>query len=91
MQRVRIEVGQKIGLWNMKTKIYQTIQGLIILFIKLQFSNQMQQAFRPLRILISNLDLNLNLNSNGLVTYIIPNAFVSSPIHLIHAFKLSLY
>ncbi len=29
---------QKVGLYNKKTKIYQTIKGLIILFIKLQFS-----------------------------------------------------
>ncbi len=29
------KVGQKIGLWNIKTKIYWTIKGLIILFIKL--------------------------------------------------------
>ena len=32
--RSHTEVGQKIGLENIKTKIYQTIQGLIILFIK---------------------------------------------------------
>ncbi len=37
-----MEVDQKVGLWNIKTKIYQTIKSLIILFIKLQFSNQMQ-------------------------------------------------
>ncbi len=66
----------------MKTKIYQTIKGLIILFIKLQFSNQIQQAFRPLSISNSNIDLNLNLNPNGLVTYIISDVFISSPIRI---------
>ncbi len=66
----------------MKTKIYQTIKGLIILFTKLQFSNQMQQAFRPLYNSTSNLDLNFSLNLNDFVTRIIPNAFVSSPIRL---------
>ncbi len=76
-----MEVSQKVGLWNMKTKIYQTIKGLIILFIKLQFSNQVQQAFRLLRISTSNIDLNLSLNSNGLIICIIPDAFVSSLIH----------
>ena len=38
----------------MKTKIYQTIKGLIILFIKFQFFNQVQQAFRPLYTSIFN-------------------------------------
>ena len=33
-----MEVSQKVGLCKMKTKIYQTIKGLIILFIKLQSS-----------------------------------------------------
>ncbi len=75
----------------MKTKIYRTIQGLIILFIKLQFSNQVQQAFRPLYILTSNLNLNLSLNCNGLIIYIIPNVFLSSLIYPIHDFRLSLY
>ncbi len=32
-----------------KTKIYQTIKGLIILFIKLQFSIRCNQTFKPLR------------------------------------------
>ncbi len=35
MQRSCAEVGKKIGPCNKKTKIYQTIKGLIILFIKL--------------------------------------------------------
>ena len=39
MQRLYIEIGQKVGLYNIKTKIYQTIKGLIILFIKLLFFN----------------------------------------------------
>ncbi len=39
----------KVGLYNKKTKIYQTIKGLIILFIKLQFSIRYNQAWRPLR------------------------------------------
>ena len=59
----------------MKTKICQTIKGLITLFIKLQFSNQVQQAFKPLRISSSNLDLNLSFNVNGLIN-------ASFPMHL---------
>ena len=51
----------------------------------------MQQAFRPLRISNSNLNLNLNLNPNSLITYIIPNAFVLSPIRLIHDSRPSLH
>ncbi len=35
MQRSRTKVGKKVGLRNKKTKIYRTIKGLIILFIKL--------------------------------------------------------
>ncbi len=35
MQKSRVEVSQKIGLWNKKTKIYWTIKGLIIPFIEL--------------------------------------------------------
>ncbi len=62
---------RKVGLYNKKTKIYQTIKGLIILFIKLQFSIRCNQVFRLLRTSISNLNLNLNLN--GLVIYIISN------------------
>ncbi len=73
----------KVGLWNMKTKIYQTIKGLIILFIKLQFFNQVQLAFRSLCTSVSNIYLNLILNLNGFITCIIPNTFVSSPIRLI--------
>ena len=34
-----MEVDEKLDLCNKKTKIYQTIKGLIILFIKPQFSN----------------------------------------------------
>ena len=37
-----MEISQNVSLWNIKTKIYQTIKSLIILFIKLQFSNQVQ-------------------------------------------------
>lgn len=33
-----MEIDQKIDPKNLKTKIYVTIHGLIILFIKLQFS-----------------------------------------------------
>ncbi len=69
------EIGQKIGQLNIKTKIYPTIEGLIILFIKLQLSNQMYQAFRPLCTSTSNLDLKLSLN-------LIALSFVLSPIHL---------
>ncbi len=58
---------QKVGLYNKKTKIYQIIKGLIILFIKLQFSIRCNQAFRLLRISTSNIDLNLNLNPNDLM------------------------
>ncbi len=89
----------KIGLCNKKTKIYQTIKGLIILFIKLQFSIKCNQAFRSLHTLTSNIYLNiylnLSLNPNGLVTYIIPDAFVSSPIRLItpdvHTIEVFIY
>ncbi len=72
----------KVSLCNKKTKIYQTIKGLIILFIKFQFSIKCNQAFRPLHTSTSNIYLNLSLNPNGLVTYIIPDAFVSSSMHL---------
>ena len=67
----------------MKNKLYQTITGSIILFIKLQLLDQIQQVFRPLYILTSNLNLNLSFNPNGLIIYIIPNIFVSSSIRLI--------
>ncbi len=77
-----MEVDQKISLWNLKTKIYQTIKGLINLFIKLQFSNQVQQVFRLLRTSTFNIDLNLNLNPNGLITSIIFDALVLSLIYL---------
>ena len=46
----------------MKTKIYWTIKGLIILFIKFQFSVKCNQAFKLLHISTSNNYLNLNLN-----------------------------
>ena len=39
---------EKIDLYNKKTKIYQTIKDLIILFIKLQFSIRCNQTFKPL-------------------------------------------
>ena len=67
----------------MKTKIYQTIKRLIILFIKLQFFTRCNELFRSLRTLTSNIYLNLSLNPNGLVTCIILDAFVSFPISLI--------
>ena len=79
----------------MKTKIYQTIKGSIILFIKFQFSIKCNQAFKPLRISISNIYLNLSLIPNSLVTYIIPNIFVLSLIRLmildIYIIKIFLY
>ncbi len=74
MQKSRVEVGQKVDLCIWKTKIYRTIEGLIILFIKLQFSIRCNQAFRSLRTSTSNIYLNLSLNSQrptGLVTCII--------------------
>ncbi len=61
----------------MKTKIYQIIDSLIILFIKLQFFHQLYQAFKPLHTSISNFDLNFSLNLMAL-------SFVSSPIYLFH-------
>ncbi len=77
---------RKVDLYNKKTKIYQTIKGLIILFIKLLFSIKCNQAFRLLRISNSNIYLNiylnLSLNPNGLVTYNISNTFISSSIRL---------
>ncbi len=71
---------QKVDRYNKKTKLYRTIKGLIILFIKLQFSIRYNQAFRLLR--TSNTYLKLSLNPNGFVTYIIPNTFISSSICL---------
>ena len=43
----------KIGLYNKKTKIYQTIKRLIILLIKLQFFIRCNQTFKLLRTSIS--------------------------------------
>ena len=40
VQELYLEVCQKVNLFIIKTKIYQIIKGLIILFIKIQFSNQ---------------------------------------------------
>ncbi len=60
----------KSGIIRRKTKIYQTIKGLTILFIKLQFSVRCNQAFGPLRTTIFQhlpqpqiIYLNLSLNS----------------------------
>ena len=78
MQKSHTGVGQKKSLWNKKTKIYQTIKGLIILFIKLEFSIKCNKIFK----LLHNIYLNLSLNSNGFVICIISNTFVSSPIRL---------
>ena len=66
----------------MNTKIYPTIKSLNILFIKLQFSITYNQAFRPLRTSSSNIYINLSLNPNGLVIFIIANIFISSLIYL---------
>ena len=44
VQKSCLEISQKVGLYNKKTKIYQTIKGLIILFIKPQFSNKVQSG-----------------------------------------------
>ncbi len=72
----------KVGLCNKKIKIYWTIKGLIILFIKFQFSIRCNQTFKPLCISTSNIYLNLSLNPNDLRPHHLydPNAFVSSPI-----------
>ncbi len=83
-----MEVSWKVRLCNKKTKIYQTIKGLIILFIKLQFSIRCNSVFTPLRTPTSNIYLNLSLNSNDLVTYIIPDAFVSSQYVCIISIRL---
>ncbi len=56
------------------------MEGLIILFIKFQFINQMYQAFRSLYTSILNLNLNFT-----------PLSFVSSMIHIFYDFKSSLY
>ncbi len=80
-----MEVGRKVGLCDKKTKIYWTIKGLIILFIKLQFSIRYNQAFRPLRTSIFKhlpQPQPQSQQSDGLVTCIIPDAFVSSLIRL---------
>ena len=91
MQKSHMDVGKrwKIGLCNKKTKIYQTIKGLIILFIKPQFFIRYNQAFRLLRISTSKylpqsqiIYLNLSFNSYNFITCIIPNIFVSSLIYL---------
>ncbi len=89
MQRSHAEVGKKIGLYNKKIKIYWTIKGLIILFIKLQFSIKCNQAFRLLCTSTSkHLPQYLSQpqlqyqRPDGLVTCIIPDAFVLSPIRL---------
>ena len=83
VQRSHMDVSKnwKVGLYNKKIKIYQTIKGLIILFIKLQFFIRCNQAFKPLRTLTSNIYLNLSFISNSFITYIISDIFVSSPIH----------
>ncbi len=77
---------RKVSLYNKKIKIYQTIKGLIFLFIKLQFSIRCNQAFRPLCTstfnVYLNIYLNLSLNPNGLITCIILDGFVSSSIRL---------
>ncbi len=44
----------KIGQLKVKTRIYETIEDLIILLIKFQFSSQVRQAFRLLYISILN-------------------------------------
>ncbi len=86
---------RKISLCNKKTKIYQTIKGLIILIINLQFSIRCNQAFRPLRTSTFNVYLNIYLYLNCLVTCIISDAFVSSSICLmtpnIHIAEISIY
>ncbi len=78
---------EKVDLCNKKTKIYQTIEGLIILFIKLQFSIRCNHAFRLLRTSTSkhlpqlpNIYLNLSLNPNGLMASLL----ASSPMHSYH-------
>ncbi len=89
----------KVGLCNKKIKIYQTIKGLIILFIKFQFSIRYNQVFRPLCISTSNvylnIYLNLRLNPNDLIIYIIPNTFLWSLIRLmtpdIHTTEVSMH
>ncbi len=74
----------KIGQLEVKTKIYQTIESLIILFIKSQFSNQVKYTFRLLYISIFNLNLNLNLD-------FMVSSFVSSPIYLFYDSRPSLH
>ena len=86
MQKSHLNTNRKVSLLKKKTKIYWTIKGLIILFIKLQFfifSTRYNQAFKPLHTSTSNIYLNLNLNPNSLVISIIPNIFVSSPLCII--------
>ncbi len=77
---------RKVGPCNKKTKIYQTIKDLIILFIKFQFSIRCNLAFRPLHTstfnVYLNIYLNLSFNPNDFVTCIIPNIFESSLIRL---------
>ena len=58
------------------------MKGLIILFIKLQFFIKSNQAFKLLCTSTFNIYINLYLNPNSLVSCIIPDIFVLSPIHL---------
>ncbi len=84
MQRSYMEDRSMVGQLKIETKIYQTTEGLIILFIKLQFFHKVQQAFKSLR--TSNSNLNLNLSFNTIVSL-----FVSFPIRLFPHSRPSLY
>lgn len=73
----------KLGQLNIKTKIYITIKGLIIFFIKLQFFNKI---FRPLDSYISQfLILSFNPNLNFTISLLI--LFL---IHFFHNSRFSL-
>ncbi len=83
---------QKVVLYNKKTKIYRTIKGLIILFIKLQFSIRCNQAFRSLRTSTFNIYLNIYFNLNGLVICIICICIIfNTPYDSRHTYSRGLY
>ncbi len=98
--RLHIESRLKVGQLKVMTKIYQTIESLMILFIKLQFYNQVCLAFSLLRISILNFILNLSLNLTGLLfiirvfndldlTYTNRNLYISNQVKFRPMYLLS--
>ena len=69
-----MEVGQKVGLYNKKTKIYQTIKRPDHSIYQALVLYQVQSGLQAIAY------SNLSLLPNGLVACIISDVFVSSPI-----------